>query len=164
MLSLKNILVPTDFAPPSLHALAYGRELAREFGATLHVLHVVDDVFALSAGTEGMLTAFPLLRRDVEQHAGDEIEKLLAPEDRGAGARAAVVTSSTPALAIVRYAREVHADLIVMGTRGRGDTPEILLGSVADRVVHLAPCPVLTVRRPEHENAAIEFPSARATA
>jgi len=59
--------------------------------------------------------------------------------------------STSPAMAIVDYAREAHSDLIIMGTHGRGAMAQLLMGSVAERVVRTAPCPVLTVRHPEHE-------------
>jgi nucleotide-binding universal stress UspA family protein len=59
--------------------------------------------------------------------------------------------SGTPALAIVTYAKDANLDLIVMGTHGRGGMAHVLMGSVAEKVVRTAPCPVLTVRHPEHE-------------
>jgi nucleotide-binding universal stress UspA family protein len=61
------------------------------------------------------------------------------------------MTSGSPAYAIVDYAREYDIDLIVMGTHGRGALAQLMMGSVAERVVRIAPCPVLTVRHPEHE-------------
>ena len=62
-----------------------------------------------------------------------------------------MVTAISPAAAIVDYARREQIDLIVMGTHGRGGVAHLLMGSVAERVVRTAPCPVLTVRHPEHE-------------
>jgi len=62
-----------------------------------------------------------------------------------------LITSSSPAFAIVDYAREHEIDLIVMGTHGRGALAHLMMGSVAERVVRLAPCPVLTIKHPEHE-------------
>ena len=76
----------------------------------------------------------------------------MSDEDRTVlGATAVVRISTSPALAIVDYAREVRVDLIIMGTHGRGAMAQLLMGSVAERVVRTAPCPVLTVRHPEHE-------------
>jgi len=73
-------------------------------------------------------------------------------EDRAVlGASAVVIVSNTPAYPIGDYAREANVDLIVMGTHGRGAVAHLLMGSVAERVVRLAPCPVLTVRHPERE-------------
>jgi nucleotide-binding universal stress UspA family protein len=66
-------------------------------------------------------------------------------------ARRVLITSNTPSRAIVDYAKEERIDLIVAGTHGRGAVAHALIGSVAERIVRTAPCPVLTVRQPEHE-------------
>ena len=66
-------------------------------------------------------------------------------------AKTVLVTSVNPAVAIVTYAKDAAVDLIVIGTHGRGGVAHFYMGSVAERVVRTAPCPVLTVRRPEHE-------------
>jgi len=80
------------------------------------------------------------------------VDASLFDEDRQAlGAVGLVITSNSPSAAIVTYARDASIDLIVMGTHGRGAIAQILMGSVAERVVRIAPCPVLTVRHPEHE-------------
>ena len=77
---------------------------------------------------------------------------LFSDEDRQVlRAVAAVATSHSPASAIVAYGRRVKAELIIVGTHGRGPLTHLVLGSVAERVVRTAPCPVLTVRYPEHE-------------
>jgi nucleotide-binding universal stress UspA family protein len=94
----------------------------------------------------------PRLQQDLEATARRRIELLLSDEDRAVlAAEAAVIVSNAPAYAIVDYARKANVNLIVMGTHGRGAVAHLLMGSVAERVVRLAPCPVLTVRRPEHE-------------
>ena len=151
MINVKNILVPTDFEQTSAHALTYGRELARLFKATIHIVHAVDDVFALPGGSEGMLASFPQLQQHLQETTRTQIERLMTDEERKAGTKAVVLTSSAPAQAIVDYARESQIDLIVMGTHGRGGAPAYLIGSVAERVVRTAPCPVLTVRHPERD-------------
>ena len=147
MLVLRDVLVPVDFEPTSYHALAYGRDLARTFGARLHVLHVMEDGFALPGGTEGSLSAFPHLERDVEGNARDRLNALLTEEDRKAGAMTAVRLGARPASSIVGYAAEIHADVIVMGTHGRSGTALGSIGSVAELVVRTASCPVLTLRQ-----------------
>jgi nucleotide-binding universal stress UspA family protein len=152
MITLKKILVATDFSEPSEAALAYGRELARNFGSTLIVAHVVDNAFTGAVGADGFVFSDPRLQQDLEATARRRIELLLSDEDRAVlAAEAAVIVSNAPAYAIVDYARKANVDLIVMGTHGRGAVAHLLMGSVAERVVRLAPCPVLTVRRPEHE-------------
>jgi nucleotide-binding universal stress UspA family protein len=77
---------------------------------------------------------------------------LVTPEDRThLNARPVLLTSSTTAFAIVEYAKQENIDLILVGTHGRGAFSHLLLGSVAERVVRTAPCPVLSVRHPERE-------------
>jgi nucleotide-binding universal stress UspA family protein len=80
------------------------------------------------------------------------LEKTVTDEDRQMlHAKLVTVVSSTPSASIVDYATSAKIDLIVMGTHGRGPLAHFMMGSVAERVVRLAPCPVLTVRHPEHE-------------
>jgi nucleotide-binding universal stress UspA family protein len=151
MITLKRILIPTDFGEAADAALAYGRELARSFGATLEVLHVVEDVYTRLA-VDGLVAGDPSLQHDLEEVSRKRVEALLSDEDRAVfGARPVVLVSNTTATTIVAYAHETRVDLIVMGTHGRGGVAHLLMGSVAERVVRTAPCPVLTVRHPEHE-------------
>lgn len=151
MIALKSILVATDFGEASGAALAYGRELARTFGATLHVLHVADDVY-VRLGGDAYMAVLPELQKDLEVAAQKQLDELLVDNDPvPLPVKKAVLTSSATAAAIVQYARDLGIDLIVVGTHGRGAVAHLLMGSVAERVVRSAPCPVLTVRHPEHE-------------
>jgi nucleotide-binding universal stress UspA family protein len=148
-MNLKTILVPFDFSECSDAALRYGLELARKFGASLHLLHVIQDPATQPWAAEGF--AVPLL--DVvdqwQKEAEQRLLKAIPAEDR---ARATVVcTIASPYPEILRYAGEQRIDLIVMGTHGRGGVTHMLLGSIAEKVVRRAPCPVLTVRHPQHE-------------
>jgi len=152
MIALKNILVSTDFSEPSDAALAYGRALARTFGATLHVLHVVGNVPTVVYGAEAYAAAMPELQQEIEDSARKQLADLLVDNDQPSlPVRPVVLTSNAPAAAIVDYASVERIDLIVAGTHGRGGVAHLLMGSVAERVVRTAPCPVLTVRHPEHE-------------
>lgn len=151
MIALQNILIATDFGEPAGAALAYGRKLARTFGGTLQVLHVFEGV-----STRGIGVAYfgnpPDVQRHFEESARKRIEAFLTEEDRrDLGARAVVLDSNETALAIVNYARSARIDLIVIGTHGRSGVSHVLMGSVAEKVVRMAPCPVLTVHHPEHE-------------
>jgi len=143
MIVLKHVLVATDFSPASDAALTYGRALARTFGASLRVLHVVDNFFLrpTPADPHAIVAA---KQRTVNEQLTDEDRKHLHAE-------ATIEMSDSPAEAITGYARAKDIDLIVMGTHGRGAVSQLLVGSVAERVVRTAPCPVLTVRHPEHE-------------
>jgi nucleotide-binding universal stress UspA family protein len=152
MILLKKILVATDFSEPSDAALAYGRELARNFNAQLVVLTVTDNVMARAYAGDGYVFSDPLLQQDIEATARRQLDALLSDEDRDQlRAQAVVLTSNTAPAAIVEYAANSNIDLIVMGTHGRGAVAHLLMGSVAERVVRTAPCPVLTVRHPERE-------------
>jgi len=163
MIALKRILVATDFGDAAAAALAYGRELARTFGGQMHVLHVVDDL----AGRYPMDMypgGFAELQADVERDAGKQLRALVADDVKQLAAVSVVRSSNAPAVTITRYAKEAGIDLIVMGTHGRGVLSHALLGSVGERVVRSAPCPVLTVRHPEHEFLAPDalMPAAKA--
>lgn len=152
MIAIKKILVATDFGPASDTALSYGRELARQFGARLHVMHVMETV-AMTAATEYGFAGLPVeYQAELEQAAHQRTEDLLTDEDRRElHATAVTVRHGAPAAAIVEYAAANAIDLIVLGTHGRGPLGHLLMGSVAERVVRMAPCPVLAVRHPEHE-------------
>ena len=148
MVAIKNILVATDFSEPSGVALAYGRDLARNYDARLHVLHVVEDVMLRNTPEVGFIGVD--LQRDAEDLARRELDKLIREDDRRElNAIGTVTCAANAAAAIVDYAKTHSIDLIVTGTHGRGTVKHFLMGSVAERVVRTAPCPVLTVR--EHE-------------
>jgi nucleotide-binding universal stress UspA family protein len=152
MIAIKNILVATDFGEPADAALRYGRELAGRFGCTLHVLNVIENFYVTTLGAETYAAFVPEMQRELENAARKRLDETLIDSDgSGPPTRPAVRTSGSPAYAIVDYAQEFDIDLIVMGTHGRGALAHLMMGSVAERVVRIAPCPVLTVRHPEHE-------------
>lgn len=151
MIKIANVLVATDFGEASASALSYAREFARTFGARLHVFHAVENPL-MWAGPESAGVDFAALQADLEANARKEMDAIVTPEDRRElGAQVALRTGNSPAVEIVRYATEEAIDIIVMGTHGRGRIAHLLMGSVAEKVVRIAPCPVLTVHHPEHE-------------
>jgi len=152
MIAMKNVLVATDFGEAADSALAYGRELAGKFHATLHVLHVAENVYITAFGAETYASFAPDLQREIEESAHRRLKELTVDDDAAAPKTvAAVMTSGSPAFAIIDYANDHEIDLIVLGTHGRGTLGHFLMGSVAERVVRLAGCPVLTVRQPERD-------------
>ena len=152
MIALKKILVPTDFGEAADAALNYARALARNFNASVDVLHVAEDVSARMFAGEVYVAMPQTLQNDVEDAARKQLDERLVDNDPNPlPVRRVVITSNAPAVSIVSYAKETGADLIVMGTHGRGPMAHLFMGSVAERVVRLAPCPVLVVRHPEHE-------------
>ena len=151
MILLKKILVATDFGEASDAALEYGRDLARTYGATLHVLHVAENLVVPYADF-GSLALLPQLQSEIDEAARKRMAELVTDEDRTMlHAKPVVLAAFGTAEAIVEYAKIRNVDVIVMGTHGRGGFAHLLMGSVAERVVRTAPCPVLTVRHPEHE-------------
>ena len=151
MILIKKILVATDFGEASDAALEYGRDLGRTYEATLHVLHVTENVYARYAD-DGSIAFLPEMQSDIERAARKRMEGLVTDEDRTMlRAEPVVLPALGTAEAIVEYAKAHAVDIIVMGTHGRRALSHLLMGSVAERVVRMAPCPVLTVRHPEHE-------------
>jgi nucleotide-binding universal stress UspA family protein len=143
MIALHRILVPHDFSDTSNGALVYAIGLARNFGAQLVLLHVGD-----RARME-FETEFPLgLEGAVEDAVRERLLKILTPIEQTQLKPEFAVRPGFPAAEIVQYAKDHQIDLIVMGTHGRGVVGHAVMGSVAEKVVRMAPCPVLTVRNP----------------
>ncbi|HEU5060048.1 MAG TPA: universal stress protein [Kofleriaceae bacterium] len=151
MPAIERILVPTDFSPHSAEATAWAAELAGRFGASITLVHVFQPVSMILP--EGFVLK-----------SADEIASLMSSLDaalvqaRNQLASLAprvsidsVLLEGAPFAEIVRHARENGFDLIVLGTHGRSGLRHALLGSVAEKVVRKAPCPVLTVRLAGHD-------------
>ena len=150
MVAIKNILVATDFSEPSAVALAYGRDLARTYSARLHVLHVCEDVTLRFAPEIGFIS--PDVQQDLEAIARRDLDALITDDDRRTiDVIPAIERGLSMADAINGFARANAIDLIVTGTHGRGVVQHFIIGSVAERVVRSAPCPVLTVRAHERD-------------
>ena len=151
MFTIKTILVPTDFSEASEAALKYGKALADAFHSSLHVVHVMEDLLAHAWAAEVYVAAMPNLRVEIEQEAHERLAAMLTDEERERLKVTSAVIAGNPFLEIIRYAKANGVDLIVLGTHGRGPIAHMLLGSVAEKVVRKSPCPVLTVRDPQHE-------------
>jgi nucleotide-binding universal stress UspA family protein len=150
MIKFDKVLVASDFSEHSRVALTYGAEISKAFDAEVLLLHVVerpDLLSQLPPGGEGYFP--PNLSEQQSQLAEQESQRWLADSQIKRGR--ILSASGTPFVEIVRCARDENVDLIVVGTHGRGPIAHIMLGSVAEKVVRHAPCPVLTVREGEHE-------------
>jgi nucleotide-binding universal stress UspA family protein len=148
MIALKQILVATDFSGPAEVATNYGRDLARAYDATLHVIHVIEDMLAFYGPDIGFALAD--VERNVEAAVQRDLDATLSRHvDNRVKVVATVRRGSSVAHVITEYARTNAIDLIVVGTHGRGAVSRFLMGSVAERLVRSAPCPVLTVRAQE---------------
>jgi len=152
MIALKHIVVATDFGEAAEVALNYGRALARAFDAKLHLVHVVDDVAAQTGAMAGYGIDFVKLQQEVERAGRTQLDKLLSEEDRTQlGATPVVLTSTSPAHAVAEYAQKAGANLVIAGSHGKGPLAQMFVGSVAERLGRVAPCPVLLVHHPERE-------------
>jgi len=149
MIRIERILLPSDCSEPCWTTAQYACELANRFDAKLDHLHVTESpVMAMpSPGAplppEVIEDASEGARRELEQWHASEFDELPNMDRK--------VVRGTPFVEIVRYAREHDINLIVMGTHGRTGLPNLLIGSVAERVVRKSPCPVLTVRPEGHQ-------------
>lgn len=148
MIKLTKILVPTDFSDSSLHAAKYACELSKRFGAELHLLHVVEPVI-MAMPSPGAPLPDQLLA-DNAQAAEERLPTWLSEVERPE-AMSHSVRRGPAFVEIVRCAKEQDADLIVLATHGRSGLTHALIGSVAERVVQKANCPVLTVRPEGHQ-------------
>lgn len=143
-MTIKRILVPIDFSSTSLAALDSAVAFAKPLKAEVVLLHVVEPVFyAMSE------FAAPGMSQLLEQEYRSDRAQIARLAERCAKRQVktrGLVQVGTAYQAIVDTAKKVHADMIVMATHGRTGLPHFLLGSVAERVVRLAACPVLTIR------------------
>lgn len=150
MIDLKRIVTATDFSQHSQVALRYAAALAKAFNAEVvlcHVLERPDFLSQLPPVAEGYFP--PNLSEIQEKHARVQCEQVLA--EAGLSQARVVLRHGNPSVELVQMAKDEHADLIIVGTHGRGAIAHLLLGSVAEKVVRSASCPVLTVRSGEHE-------------
>ncbi len=145
MITLKTILVATDLSETSQAAFEEGRSIAAKFDAELHVLHVVADPLR---ETWTGFTPGPELLGVLAQSQSDARARLERMAAIGNAASPRIVIAATwgdPADEILKYARSHDIDLIVCGTHGRRGWSRVVMGSVAERIVRLAGCPVMTV-------------------
>jgi nucleotide-binding universal stress UspA family protein len=151
MIDLHRILVPTDFSKQSQNALKYAAAFAEKFGAELYLLHVVQD---LAVFIPDMLTVAPPVVPSVKELTDAvyvAFDRIVEDNQLAAVTIHREVREGSPFSEIVRFAREENIDLIILSTHGHTGLAHMLLGSVTEKVVRKAPCPVLTVRDPEHE-------------
>lgn len=144
---IRTILVPVDFSEHSAKALDLAIDLAKTFRAKIYLLHCYQ-VQPLGVTPYGIVIPESFdreIREAAGRHLGEWREKAAA---EGIETEAAL-SGLFPSIAIGDTAAQIRADLIVMGTRGLSGIKHVMLGSVAERTVRIAPCPVLTVKAPE---------------
>jgi universal stress protein A len=144
MLAIKTILCPTDFSEPSYEGLKYAIELATLFGADLCVTNIVPAVPPLPIDPT-FVFPIPEYERELRADSERKLRELIEQVPKNLKVRT-VIGYGDAGKEIVRIAEDERADLIVMATTGLTGLRHILFGSVAEKVVRLAACPVLTVR------------------
>ena len=149
MIQIKRVLLPTDFSEFAQPAADYAREFVERFQAQLHLLHVLETQVTTTQFVMGL--TIPERIEESAAEATDHLKKIY--DDQWSREHSLVYGTAhgPPFVQIVQYARDNQIDLIIMGTHGRTGLPHVFIGSVAERVVQHAPCPVLTVRPQGHQ-------------
>jgi len=144
---VKRLLVPVDFSDCSNKALQYAFPFARQFGANLTLLYVIQPYVPVP---ETMAVDWDLIATRMREDGQTELDKLRQSLDPDIKVETALRVGS-PEVEIVNAAKELNIDLIVLSTHGRTGLGHVFLGSTTERVVRHAGCPVLVVREREHE-------------
>lgn len=144
MAEIRTILVAVDFSSHSKRALEYAVRLAKRLGARVHVLHSYHVPFPQPS--PDLMVVSEEARTSVREAAELELDKLVRQVWAEGVPMGRHLVVEHPVLAIPEAARALGADLIVMGTRGHTGLKHVLLGSVAERTLRSAPCPVLTLK------------------
>lgn len=154
-LSIQRILAPLDFSDHARRALRHARGLARQYGARLLLLHVVEPMACPSdLGYTPVIT--DEMVEEIRREAGARLDEAVAGEKARGIECDGMLRFGRPYLEIAEAASELGADLIVLTTHGYTGLKHVLLGSTAERVVRHAPCPVLVVRDTEKRPGAAD--------
>lgn len=147
MASTKTYLVPLDFSKASEAALNHAVKIAKRNKAKLLLLHVISDSALLVSAPEGGTDFFLQLLRGLEENAKRLMKRVVDRKRLRPGQyRSLIVRGGNPAEAIARHAKKARASMIVMGSHGRTGLQRFFLGSVAERTLRYAECPVLIVK------------------
>ena len=149
MIKIKTILCPIDYSVYSEKALEYAIEFAGKYEAKLYLIHVLD--IRIYDMNDPDLYNVNIVDKDTIERLKERLLRCISEDIKGKISVEAVVVQGVPFTEIIRMAKEYMVDLIVLGTHGRTGLSQAIMGSVAERVVRKSPCPVLTIRHPEHE-------------
>jgi len=150
MIKIEKILFPTDFSEHSKHAFSYAVSFAKEYGARLYMLHIVEDVQYLANAYMFDVPIMPSFA-DMEQSRLKEMQEFIDRETADSSISIEkMIKHGRPFIEIIQTARDENIDLIVIATHGRSGLEHVFFGSTAEKVVRKAPCPVLSIRMPGH--------------
>ena len=141
--NLKKILIPTDGSEHSIRAAEYGIGIAKMVGAQIVAVYVVDQVVLDQIAK---ITQHEAAQRELKEDGKGYVDYVVSLAEKEGVSSSSLVREGRPFEQILQVAKESNVDLIVMGTYGRRGTERILIGSVAERVIEYAACPVLVVR------------------
>ena len=142
----KRVVFATDFSPASRKAAALAARIAKSNECALFLLHILSPFEPMVPDVYVTMTVMEDVRRASRKSAQARLDRMVAQLQRSGIAAKSALLEGSPFESIVSFARTRRADLVVLGTHGRSGFSKLLAGSVAERVVRLAPCPVLTVR------------------
>ena len=146
MISLKRILLPTDFSEHSVYAQKYACAFAEQFDAELHLLHVFHDLAGIIFDPFFGTPIGECIQQDFRETAEVRLRAMLDPKWAEERHVVCATAQGTPFLEIIRYAKRNDIDLIVVTTHGRTGLSRLLFGSTAEKLVRKTPCPVMVVR------------------
>ena len=150
-IEIKKILCPVDFSDNANHALKYALAFASVYDSEVLLLHVMPPPIYSTADFAGVYELPAAAVQELADTCDTRLKNMAAEVGNDHAHIATRLVSGTPFLEIIKMAKEENTDLIVIGTHGRTGMSHVLIGSVAEKVVRKAPCPVLTVKNPEHE-------------
>jgi nucleotide-binding universal stress UspA family protein len=144
--TIQKIVVPIDFSEPSRRAARYAASLARRLGASVHLVHVVEEPTAISGALEFYAGELARAREDMYGQSRSQLQELVTHLGTDAVRCTTEVRFGSTADRIAQAVVDYGADLVVMATHGRAGLPHMLLGSVAEQLIRTARCPVLAIR------------------
>ena len=153
MLPLRKILCPTDFSEPSYEAIKAAKELARHFQAELFLIHVITPTPFIPEIPAVAAPRLMVAEKEIETYAQKSLARVVEKFELKSDPVHLMVLVGNPADEIVRVAKEEKADMIVIATHGRTGVNRLIFGSVAERTVRLAHCPVLTISSQNAEDS-----------
>lgn len=147
MFRFRNILVPTDFSEQFMIALNYAKELVKDSGGTLHIIHVVEhSVYPADLGITQ--ASFVDLELEMSKQSSEQLDAIKKDLEKEGITPVVHIDAGRASERIIDYADENKIDLICIATHGRSGLEHFLFGSTAEKVIRKAPCPVLVVRKP----------------